>query len=37
VRLRTELKHISKSRNRKKKSIPPVAASEKGLARPEFS
>ena len=36
ARLRTELKHISKSRNINQNEIPPVAASEQGEARPEF-
>lgn len=36
TRLQTELKHISKSRNRNQIEIPPVAASEKGRANPEL-
>jgi len=36
ARPRAELKHISKPRKRNQNEIPPVAASEKGSARPEF-
>jgi len=36
ARPRAELKHISKPRKRNQNEIPPVAASEKGEARPEF-
>ena len=36
ARPRAELKHISKPRKRNQNEIPPVAASEKGVARPEF-